>query len=267
MASALLAVPFFAWETGSIQIERVEVLSPRLPAAFDGFTIVQISDLHNKVFGPGNRRLLDTVAAQKPDLIALTGDLISRGRDLNAVPALSMGLSAIAPTYFVTGNHEWTSGRLWELKALLCSYGVTVLENESLVLVRGGASIVLAGAEDPKGRGGHRTPEMLMEALRAKHGKAYTLLLAHRNEPWESYDHCGAELILSGHAHGGVVRLPFTDGLVGHKGFFPAHTAGLYALPGGGAHMVSRGLGGARLLNRPHLPVIVLRSGEGTAAF
>ena len=153
------------------------------------------------------------------------------------------------------------------MKSLMEEYGVTVLSNEYLKLERGGDTIVLAGIDDPNGPYDQKTPEELSGEIHAALGDPYVLLLAHRNEYYQVYGRCGFDLTLCGHVHGGLIRLPFTDGLVDNtrRRFFPTHTAGLYPLDGGGTLMVSRGLGNGgisfRLFNRPHLPVIVLKAG------
>lgn len=271
-ASCLLAASgalFLHDQQNRIQPETLEVCSPRLPAAFDGFRIVQVSDLHGKQFGAGNKTLLRAVAAQAPDVIAVTGDWIDHKRQLAAIPALARALSSIAPVYYVTGNHEWATGKARLLKAMLRQNGVIPLSNEYAVLERNGARIVLAGADDPNGPTGQKTPMALTEEIRAALGDPFVILLAHRNESYRLYDRCGVDLALSGHAHGGVIRLPFTDGLISNTGgfFFPNHTAGAYPLEHGGTQVVSRGLGnggaGFRLFNRPHLPVILLRAVSG----
>ena len=262
----VLAALFLYDQQNRIQTETLEAPSARLPAAFDGFRVVQISDLHGKVFGPENRTLVDKVAALSPDLIAITGDLVDAPLQLEGVPALARALSAIAPTYYVTGNHEWAIREAREVKTLLSENGVIPLTNEYITLERGGETIVLAGIDDPNGPYDQKNPQALMEEIRADKGEPYVLLLAHRNEYYETYAECGADLTLCGHVHGGVIRLPFTDGLIDNtrRRFFPTYTAGLYPLDGGGTLMVSRGLGNGtgvpRIFNRPHLPVIVLRS-------
>jgi predicted MPP superfamily phosphohydrolase len=90
---------FFRWSQESIVTPVFTVTSPDLPEAFDGFRIVQISDLHGKEFGENNSRLIETVAELEPDLIAITGDLIDQEAQLQRVPDLAWGLSALAPTY------------------------------------------------------------------------------------------------------------------------------------------------------------------------
>ena len=258
---------FFYDQQNRIQTETITAASDRLPAGFDGYRIVQISDLHGKEFGEGNRTLLEKTAELEPDLIAITGDVIDDADQMGILEPLARGLAAIAPTFYVTGNHEWAIREAATVKSLMEEYGVTVLSNEYLKLERGGDTIVLAGIDDPNGPYDQKTPEELSGEIHAALGDPYVLLLAHRNEYYQVYGRCGFDLTLCGHVHGGLIRLPFTDGLVDNtrRRFFPTHTAGLYPLDGGGTLMVSRGLGNGgisfRLFNRPHLPVIVLKAG------
>ena len=258
---------FFYDQQNRIQTETITAASDRLPAGFDGYRIVQISDLHGKEFGEDNEILLEKTAELDPDLIAITGDVIDDADQMGVLEPLAKGLTAIAPTFYVTGNHEWAIREAATVKSLMEEYGVTVLSNEYLKLERGGDTIVLAGIDDPNGPYDQKTPEELSGEIHAALGDPYVLLLAHRNEYYQVYGRCGFDLTLCGHVHGGLIRLPFTDGLVDNtrRRFFPTHTAGLYPLDGGGTLMVSRGLGNGgisfRLFNRPHLPVIVLKAG------
>lgn len=258
---------FFYDQQNRIQTETITAASDRLPAGFDGYRIVQISDLHGKEFGEDNHILLEKTAELEPDLIAITGDVIDDPDQMGILEPLARGLAAIAPTFYVTGNHEWAIREAATVKSLMEEYGVTVLSNEYLKLERGGDTIVLAGIDAPNGPYDQKTPEELSGEIHAALGDPYVLLLAHRNEYYQVYGQCGFDLTLCGHVHGGLIRLPFTDGLVDNtrRRFFPTHTAGLYPLDGGGTLMVSRGLGNGgisfRLFNRPHLPVIVLKAG------
>ena len=268
LALALLAGGLFFYDQQNrIQTETITAASDRLPAGFDGYRIVQISDLHGKEFGEDNHILLEKTAELEPDLIAITGDVIDDPDQMGILEPLARGLAAIAPTFYVTGNHEWAIREAATVKSLMEEYGVTVLSNEYLKLERGGDTIVLAGIDDPNGPYDQKTPEELSGEIHAALGDPYVLLLAHRNEYYQVYGRCGFDLTLCGHVHGGLIRLPFTDGLVDNtrRRFFPTHTAGLYPLDGGGTLMVSRGLGNGgisfRLFNRPHLPVIVLKAG------
>ena len=177
---------------------------------------------------------------------------------------IARGLSAIAPTYYVTGNHEWAIGEVPKLKEILAANGVTVLSNQFVTLERNGDAIVLAGIDDPNGYADQKTPEELAAEVYAAHGDPFWILLAHRNNRFASqYSLLGADLVCSGHAHGGIIRLPFTDGLVSHDlDLFPSYTAGLYA-ENGSVLFVTRGLGNSgpsfRVFNRPEVAVVTLR--------
>ena len=265
LALLVAGTVFLYDQQNRIQTETLEYASPRLPAAFDGFRVVQVSDLHGKEFGDGNETLLKKVAELRPDLIAITGDLVDNVSQFSMIASVAEGLAAIAPTYYVTGNHEWAIKEAYTVKALLRECGVTVLSNEFLPLERGGETIILAGIDDPNGPYDQKTPGELADEIRAAYGDPYILLLGHRNEYHEVYSDARFDLTLCGHVHGGVIRLPFTDGLIDNtrRRFFPSYTAGLYDLAGGEL-MVSRGLGNGgssfRLFNRPHLPLIILES-------
>ena len=147
---------------------------------------------------------------------------------------------------------------------LLEQCGITRLENEFVTLSRGEDTIVLAGVDDPNGPRDQKTPEALLGEIHAENPDAYTIVLCHRNDQLERMARLSADLVLSGHAHGGVVRLPFVGAIFGtHYEFFPDYTAGLYRL-GRTSLVVSRGLGGSRRIpvrigNRPEIPVITLR--------
>ena len=260
------AVLFFRWSNGSLQVERFAFADGDLPAGFDGAVIVQLSDLHCAEFGENNGDLLSAVAAAEPDYIFLTGDLVDQKKPVpeGYVETLARGLAVIAPTYFVTGNHEWARGGVPELKNTLADCGVLVLSNQFVPLERGGDVILLAGVDDPNGYADQKTPEELAAEVAGAGEDPYWLLLAHRNTLFaDVYSRLGADLTLCGHGHGGLVRLPFTDGLFStDRTLFPTYTAGFYE--GNGAEVfVSRGLGNSgrtfRLFNRPQVAVLTLQ--------
>ncbi len=250
----------------NFELTEYKISSDRLPEEFSGFRIVQISDLHGSRFGAENRRLVEAVIAQKPDLIALTGDLITTGADLPAVEELLRGIAGIAPAYFVCGNHEWASGCVDELTAMMERYGVRYLSNEYEPLSRGRARIIVAGAEDPNGRADMPKPDEFIAQLRQEYPEDFVLMLGHRNFWVQQYPALPVDLILSGHAHGGIVRMPFVGGLLDVQHRLGAqYEKGLYA-SGSYVMAVSRGLGNSiivpRLFNRPELVTIVLESAQ-----
>ena len=257
-AAALAAVTVFTYI--SIETEDWTVTSDRLPAAFDGLRITLLADFHGAELGEDNHRLLAAVAQSQPDLIAISGDLVHRDADLAMLPPLLSGLTAIAPTYFVTGNHEWTisdtEGMLRQMEEL----GVTVLQNDYRVLEKNGEQLVLAGVDDPNAYADMEHPAKLVSRIREETGSdPYLVMLAHRNDMLTQWAPTKTDLVLAGHGHGGVIRLPFVGGLLSvNRTFFPDNEEGLLCKDRTTV-AVTRGVGGIRLWNRPHIPTIVLK--------
>lgn len=242
---------------------------PNLPDSFDGFRIVVLSDVHAAVFGENNSKLIPLVADAAPDMIAVIGDLIDKYEpgaegQLKIAQELVVELVRIAPVYFVTGNHEWDSKAITPLLSMLRENGVTVLRNQYVKLEAGSGVILLAGTDDPNGPADMIKPDEFVGNMYEKEGRLFTVMLEHRNNHLEMYNRLGVDLVLSGHAHGGIIRLPFTDGLIGpNREFLPSYTNGMYAM-GGTNMVVSRGIGNhtgwPRFLNNPHIVVAVLRA-------
>lgn len=269
LALAMVGGIWLNWQCWGLQVTQTQVKLAGLPQGFDELRMVHLSDLHGHQYGEDSQDLLCLVAAQQPELILVTGDLIDQAGQLDMIPALARGLTAIAPCYYVTGNHEWSvgTGTVRELKRLLADCGVTVLSNQYERLERNGERLILAGVDDPNGYADQKTPEELYEEIQGTEPGVYTVLLAHRNNCFGQYAEAGYDLVLSGHGHGGIVRLPFTDGLLGtDRRFFPTWTAGVYT-QGDSTLFVSRGVGnntvpiqGFRLFNRPEVAVVELRA-------
>lgn len=260
LLAALLA--FAVWDSAEhLQLTEYTVSSDRCPDGFDGFKIIQLSDLHGADFGD---RLVEQVLRQEPDIIALTGDFVTDSGDLEAVRALVPELVKICDVYFVSGNHEFGSRLADEVRGIMEDAGVKYLGNDAVVLERNGDSIVLAGVEDPLAYADMPSPPELMAELDDKYPDSYKILLGHRNYWMEEYPELPVDLILSGHAHGGLVRLPGVGGLIGtDRTLFPDYDAGLYE-NGRYTMIVSRGLGNSvpisRLFNRPEIVSIILKA-------
>lgn len=253
------------WANSSPAATQVAVASGALPETFEGFKIAHVSDLHNAVFGRKNERLLSLIRAAEPDIIAITGDLIdSRHTDIDSALAFVEAAAEIAPVYYVTGNHE---SRLDfdEIEPRLIAAGARVLRNEAEDIGHGGERIRLAGIDDPSfiRTGGTAEERAAAELEQLGDGDGtFTVLLAHRPELVEVYAEYGADLVLSGHAHGGQVRLPLLGGLYAPgQGLLPEYDSGLYSL-GETQMVVSRGLGNSvaplRVNNRPELVIVTL---------
>lgn len=267
--SAVIAVgAWIAWGNTALTTQEIKVTSSKLPQSFEGLRIAQVSDLHNGEFGQDNGTLIETLKGCRPDLIVLTGDLIdSYHTDLARSIAVAKKAAEIAPTYFVPGNHEARISTYQELIAGLTDSGVVVLQNTAAVLERDGAHITLLGVCDPSfqtdylsGDEGAVMDAALSEGMKRADG--YTVLLSHRPELFAHYVSHQVDLVFSGHAHGGQVRLPFVGGVVAPgQGLFPQYDAGLYA-ENTTTMIVSRGLGNSlfpfRVNNRPEIVVVEL---------
>lgn len=267
LAAAVLLAAGVGWfENCTIQTEYLTASSPALPEGFAGFRIALIADLHGASFSGDNAELCALVRGMRPDIIAICGDLADKRTDVQALGPFLEELSAAAPCFYVTGNHEWVMKKedRQALFSLLEACGIERLENEYRVLERGGDRIILAGADDPNGPLEQKTPAELVRQIRQAEGEdSYILMLSHRNEmtPWCALS---VQTVLCGHAHGSVVRLPGIGALYDkHDGWLPPYTAGICRQEDT-TLVVSRGLGTIgglplRLCNRPHLPLVTLQ--------
>ena len=258
----LLAVCLYDSNT-RIVTNEYEVSTDRLPEAFSGFRVVQLYDLH-AAYENKMDYLIGKVEKAKPDIIAITGDMIGEPEQLSYVEEIIPRLTPIAEVYYVTGNHEWASGVVHEMLAMLNDMGVHVLRNSYELLDKNGQEIIIAGIDDPNGPADMKKPPEVIERIREAEGDKYMLLLVHRNDWLKKYSDLDVDCVLAGHAHGGIIRLPFTDGLLDNeKNFLPTHTCGLYS-ENGTDMVVSRGLGRSReafrLFNNPQIAVTILKS-------
>lgn len=263
-ASALLLTGLLVLDSRyNIKITEHELCFDNLPAAFEDFHIVQLSDLHGESFGKDNKRLAEIIRGLDPDIIAITGDMADNVNNIHVFESLLRGIADVAPIYYVNGNHEWGGRCVEEVKELLKKYGANNISNDFEALYLGGEKIVIAGVDDPMGMADMLKPEEVIAKLREQYPEEFTLMLGHRNYWVEQYPQLPVDLILSGHAHGGIVRLPLLGGLlsVKHK-LFAEYEKGLYE---GDEFIlsVSCGLGNSipvpRFLNRPEIVSIKLR--------
>ena len=242
-----------------IDVEKITFKSRDIPESFDGAKIVLLSDYHNQ----GENfceRLTDIVKEADPDYIFITGDIIDRIRtDVDKADNFLKKVSDIAPCYLVWGNHDKSvpQGDLERLKTSAGSYGITILEGTTVRIQRGDEYISLTGNY-------YYYDYPPCEA-------DFNIWLNHFPENFEPIaeqtkkDGNQMDLMFSGHAHGGLIRLPFVGGVIGHNGLFPDYTSGLYEYDG--SHMiVSRGLGNSgnlpRLYSTFHVVVCELEREE-----
>lgn len=258
---------------GNLTVKRTELLisDPKLPETFSGFKIAHVSDLHNAEFGENNAKLIKMLKEQQPDIIAITGDLVdSDHTNMSISIDFCRQALQIAPCYYVPGNHEaWIGDSYNELESQLTDIGVNVLRNESVKLSKGSDAVWIIGVDDPdfseRSSLFNLSEEIISTEIHsANAGEGYKILLSHRPEVFEAYVQEDINLVLSGHAHGGQLRIPLIGGLVApNQGFFPKYDAGIYS--GGSTNMVvSRGIGNSiipvRINNRPEIVFVTLRN-------
>lgn len=265
LLSLVLAVGsgWLLWDNRRLVVTEQEIEVASAPSG-EVLRIAQVSDLHAADHGRFQDEIVREVRVRQADMVALTGDLVDiRTKDLGPVLALAARLSDVAPTFFVLGNHEADSPVREELLEGLERAGVRILRDEATSIELKGREVTVAGLDDPRvaWADGHRPedPATVLERLELD-GQGPTILLAHRPELLDRYAGHGADLVLSGHAHGGQVRLPLIGPLLApHQGWFPELTEGVHTR-GETSMVISRGLGNSVVgvrVNNPRELVIV----------
>ncbi len=268
---AIIFTLFIAWivyGNTHIGISQYKIETDKIADSFNSFRIVQISDLHNAEFGDNNSRLISKIKAIDADMIAITGDMIDWDKtDVDIAIEFAKNVAEIAPTYYVNGNHEAGVPDEYEkLKQGLLDAGVIILENSSADIVKGEEKLTIVGINDPSfisGSVGETQHDKIKNELvdATPENNNYKILLAHRPEYIGIYKH-NADLVLSGHAHGGQFIIPFVGGLIAPgQGFFPQYYDGLYRIDSTDM-IVSRGIGNSiipiRINNNPEIVVAEL---------
>lgn len=244
------------------------ISSDRLPSEFDNFKIAHLSDYHNCPVA----NLTETVKSENPDIIAMTGDMTSDKACESFLPALNLikELSKIAPCFIVSGNHDTWRNDYAEFVSECKKTGTHFLQNEQFEFSKNGKSIIISGMEDvfTKVRAKAKAEEYLRFF---KKTEEYQILLFHRANLLDVVKDFGFDLILSGHLHGGQVRLPYIGGLFSPLSsmsecssvLFPEYCSGLYEHKNT-KMIISRGLGNPvsvpRVFNRSELGIITLKS-------
>ncbi len=256
---------WIVWGNITVGITHYQVESSSLPAAFYHCKIAVLSDVHNAEFGKNNETLIALIKQEQPDIIAITGDFIdSRKTNIEQAGSLAENLVKIAPCYFVTGNHEALIGEQYQqLEKKLLDAGVIVLHNRAVTLTKEHFQIQLVGLCDPD----FADTDFCVSQSIVKNNLAamnltedYCILLSHRPEAFDAYVSENIDLVLSGHAHGGQIRLPFIGGIAApNQGFFPKYDAGKYT-ENHTTMIVSRGIGNSilpvRFNNRPEIVIV-----------
>ncbi|EKD23539.1 MAG: hypothetical protein ACD_81C00220G0002 [uncultured bacterium] len=269
LAGVLLGL-FLYTQNKEIGVSDYAIGFETLPNAFNGFRIVQLSDLHNKRFGKQQRYLIDSIRQANPDIIVMTGDLVD-GIFYHPEVTLELirGLRDVAPMYCVSGNHEWKTGSYDTFKGQLITLGVSVLDNRVETIVRNDHMLAIVGIDDYSR---YETKQSAKEIIHKELAQiwqpinehAFKILLAHRPERFSDYMEYPFSLIFSGHAHGGQWNLPILGPLFAPgQGLFPRLVSGIHRRHGT-SMVISRGIGNSgfafqRLFNKPEVVVVTLK--------
>ena len=228
--------------------------------------IVLISDLHSHIYGKDQSKIASKIKKQKPDIIALAGDIADDWEPIEGTRLFLEAIKDIAPVYYVTGNHEFRAKDIENIKNTFRDCDIEILENSYKTIVVNGVEITIGGVADPDIMV-YETPkldwhkEVLSSFLELENKSNYKILLSHRPEEVEFYKKLPFDMVLSGHAHGGQVRIPFLlNGLLSpNQGWFPKYAGGIY-IHKEYTHVVSRGvsfhLKRPRIFNPPEIVVI-----------
>lgn len=232
----------------------------------EGVRIVLVTDLHSCFYGNGQKNLISMIDSESPDIVILGGDIFDDKLGDDNAKILLEDLVTKYPCYYVTGNHEYWSGRVPEMKEYLESIGISVLEGECETIEIKGNPIDVCGIDDPTDMYRSDWEAQLRAAYEASSEDHIRLLVTHRPEEVEEYAKYDFDLIMAGHAHAGQFRIPFINRGVfaPNQGYMAKYVNGAYDLPGGSIMVVSRGLArestpAPRYFNHPEIVVIDLK--------
>ncbi len=274
-------VSWVYFENNTLKVTYYEVASNKVPTAFDGFKIIQLTDLQGKQYGNGSRSLVKKIKDENPDIIVFTGDMLdSSSKNGDVIVDLVESLINDYPIYYISGNHEqiihlnennkWID--LYESK--LREIGVIFVDNDTTYIEKEGRKIKLSGVKLDllyyssdtvlEEHDYDFTAEMIDEKIGQSEYEYFNIMLAHTPRYFSSYSMWGADLILAGHMHGGMIRIPGVGGVFSPSNeYFPEFDYGVYQDDSGSTMIVSGGLGnspkGFRLLNRPEIVSISLK--------
>lgn len=276
------AYSLYRYQVDSIEKNEYIIESSKIPKEFNNFNIVQISDLHNKSFGKDNKKLLKAIDELNPDIIVITGDLVDgENKKFNVALNLIEDLTRKYKVYHIIGNHEQKS-LIKRYKDLYSSYfkelyskNIINLENEVVKIEKNNSHMNIYGLIVPldyyiyffnnyKNKNLKLDKSFIENTLGKINKNEYNILLAHTPFFFEDYSSWGADLILSGHVHGGIIRVPYVGGLLSpNRKFFPKYDFGTYNKEES-TMLLSKGLGGSRILMRincrPEIVKITLKN-------
>lgn len=262
----ILMYLYIKYNVNTLEVTKYVVENKKVPKEFDGYNIVQISDLHSKLFGENNKKLIQKIKLLNPDIVVVTGDLIDgENNNYNVALDFMKEISKLYRVYYIIGNHEQKSlikkykDEYKDYFNKLHQIDFVNLDNNKVEIVKGDSNINLYGLTVPYSCykylfDNQETTSIDIDFLEEKLGKVdreqFNILLAHTPFYFDEYEKWGADLTLCGHVHGGIVRLPLVGGLLSpDRKFFPKYDLGEYT-KNKSTMIVSKGLGGSKVLIR-----------------
>ncbi len=264
----LIIIIFFLAFYNGLVVKKYNAISNKLSAEAS-IRIALITDLHSHVYGDNQTKIVSLIKQQKPDVIALAGDIADDVESIEGTKLFLEGLKGFRPIYYVTGNHEFWSNDIKNIKDTIREYDVTILENNYKQIKVKNSNIIIGGVDDPDVGIYEKTNFDLQREMNTNFNKLkdkndFKILLAHRPELIELYKKFSFDLVLSGHSHGGQVRIPFIlNGLFApNQGWFPKYAGGIYKYDSL-THIVSRGVSYnprlPRIFNPPEVVIIDIK--------
>ena len=262
----ILMYLYIKYNVNTLEVTKYVVENKKVPKEFDGYNIVQISDLHSKLFGENNKKLIQKIKSLNPDIVVVTGDLIDgENNNYNVALDFMKEISKLYRVYYIIGNNEQKSlikkykDEYKDYFNKLHQIDFVNLDNNKVEIVKGDSNINLYGLTVPYSCykylfDNQETTSIDINFLEEKLGKVdreqFNILLAHTPFYFDEYEKWGADLTLCGHVHGGIVRLPLVGGLLSpDRKFFPKYDLGEY-IKNKSTMIVSKGLGGSKVLIR-----------------
>ena len=277
MIKNLIAISSFAllstlvyFDNTLIKVSKYKIKSDKIPKEFNKFKIVHLSDFHSYGFKNYNMKVIERINNENPNIIVMTGDMVNKyDKNFEKFFDLAETLSKKYEIYYILGNHEM---RLIEddLKLIvekLSKFGIKILSNNKATIIRRKDHINIYGLDIPLSyykiiNKASNIDEVINVVLNKCNKKEYNILLAHNPLNFDEYAKNNVDLTLSGHVHGGMIRLPFIGAILSpERKFFPKYSSGVYEI-NNKKLLVSRGLGhsrpGIRLFNKREIVSITL---------
>lgn len=267
------------YENLNLEVSFYNIKSTRIPMEFHGVSFIVLADLHNNSFGKENERLFNEIEKNNPDFIIVAGDMMvsSKPDEYRVAYSLLSKLAKKYPIYYGIGNHEqrvmpggiYSNDNYIAYQNKLKALGIHFLINQTLIIKKNGSKLGIVGLMiDKEYFNKLKQPMMNHEYIQKLVGipdkECYNILIAHNPMFFKSYKDWGADLTLSGHLHGGIIRLPLLGGIISPQyKILPKYDAGKFD-EDGKTLLVSRGLGmhtiKLRMFNKPELMVVTLAS-------